>query len=65
MNISAWFDKRIAELEHSSDPKDIRLMLELLSTRSRLKLEDKQVDQMTYETLTDEELLKILRGENV
>ena len=65
IDIQNWFDRRITELEKSSDPKDIRLMLELLSTRSRLKVDDKKVEQMDYNAFTDEELMRILKGENV
>lgn len=65
IDIQNWFDRRITELEKSSDPKDIRLMLDLLSTRSRLKVDDKKVEQMDYNAFTDEELMRILKGENV
>lgn len=55
--LSQWFDSKIELLKESNDQKDIRLMLELLKARSLLRVNDKVVEKMDYDTLSDDELL--------
>ena len=59
--LSQWFDSKIELLKESNDQKDIRLMLELLKARSLLKVNDKVVEKLDMDSMSEEELLEELR----
>lgn len=62
--VRRWFDNKLTLLEQSDDPRDIKLMLELLKARSQLKMDSIVEEQLfsNYDQLSDAELMEILRG---
>lgn len=63
MDLNNWFKTKIELLEHSDDPKDIRLMLDLLRARSQLKIAENVIQSQNLDNMSEEELLKLLKDQ--